>query len=99
MSVPRLIAGSDMIGVVPLSLASWCAQMFGLRILEPPMTLPKIPLKQFWHRRIQNDPAVGWLRGIVSDRLLGSDPRQAMSLDYRGVSAPGAGGKSREAPR
>jgi DNA-binding transcriptional LysR family regulator len=79
MSVPRLIAGSDMIGVVPLSLASWYAQVFGLRVLEPPMSLPKIPLKQFWHRRIHNDPAVRWLRGIVSDRLVGRDPRQAMS--------------------
>lgn len=84
MSVPRLIAGSDMIGVVPLSLASWYAQVFGLRILEPPIALPKIPLKQFWHRRVHNDPAVSWLRGIVSDRLVGKDPRRAMFPDSGG---------------
>ncbi len=82
MSVPRLVAGTNMISIVPLSLASWYAQVFGLRILEPPITLPKISLKQFWHRRIHNDPAVTWLRGIVSDRLVGRDPRQAMSPDY-----------------
>jgi len=82
MSAPRLIAGSDMIAVVPLSLASWYAQVFGLRILEPPISLPKIQLKQFWHRRIHNDAAAKWLRGVVSDRLVGRDPRRAMFPDH-----------------
>lgn len=77
MSIPRLVAATDMISVVPLSLASSFTAVYGLRILEPPMALPNILLKQFWHRRMHNDPALVWLRGIVSDRLVGMNPREA----------------------
>lgn len=77
MSVPRLVAASDMISVVPLSLAARFAGVYGLRILEPPMALPRILLKQFWHRRMDNDPALSWLRSLIADRLIGLDPREA----------------------
>lgn len=75
MSVPRLVAASDMISAVPLSLASRFADVYGLRIFEPPMPLPKVLLKQFWHRRMGNDPALGWLRSLIASQLLGLDPR------------------------
>lgn len=75
MSVPRLVAASDMISVVPLSLASRFSEVYGLRIIEPPMALPHVLLKQFWHRRMDNDPALGWLRWLIADRLVGIDPR------------------------
>jgi DNA-binding transcriptional LysR family regulator len=82
MSVPRLVAASDMISVVPLSLASRFAGVYGLRIVEPPMPLPKVPLKQFWHRRMDNDPALGWLRSLIAGQLVGLDPREAPSYSY-----------------
>lgn len=82
MSVPRLIAGTDMISVVPLSLATWFAQTFGLKVVEPPIKMPLIPLKQFWHRRMHKDPAVAWLRTIVARQLMDRDPGQAMSPQY-----------------
>jgi DNA-binding transcriptional LysR family regulator len=75
LSVPRLVASSDMISIVPLSLASRFEKVYGLRIIDPPMGLPHIVLKQFWHRRMDNDPAVQWLRGLVADCLMGLDPR------------------------
>lgn len=83
MSMPRLVAATDMISVVPLSLASSFVQQYGLRIVEPPMVLANISLKQFWHRRMENDPGITWLRAIVSDRLVGKDPREALWLDPR----------------
>jgi DNA-binding transcriptional LysR family regulator len=71
-----------MISVVPLSLASRFAGVYGLRIVEPPMPLPKVPLKQFWHRRMDNDPALGWLRSLIAGQLVGLDPREAPSYSY-----------------
>lgn len=82
MSVPRLIAGTDMISVVPLSLATWFAQAFCLKIVAPPVEVPLIPLKQFWHRRMHNDPAISWLRAIVAQQLVDRDPGPAMSPQY-----------------
>lgn len=78
MSMPRLIAATDMIGVIPLSLASSLEQQYALRIVDPPLALASITVKQFWHRRMHNDPAVAWLRGIISDQLVGRDPRKAI---------------------
>jgi DNA-binding transcriptional LysR family regulator len=64
-----------MISIVPLSLASRFKNVYGLSIIDPPMALPNIALKQFWHRRMDNDPAITWLRGLVADCLVGLDPR------------------------
>jgi DNA-binding transcriptional LysR family regulator len=81
MSMPCLVAATDMIGVVPLSLASSLAQQYDLRIIEPPLALASITVKQFWHRRMQKDPGVAWLRGVISDQLVGRDPRKAIWPD------------------
>lgn len=69
MSVPRLVASSNMVSVVPLSLATLFADVYGLQIFNSPITLPTVHLKQFWHRRMDSDPALEWFRGIVSSEL------------------------------
>lgn len=74
MSIPRLVGATDMIGIIPLSLARSFMVQYGLRIIAPPLALSSIILKQFWHRRMHNDPAICWLRGIVADQLIGRDP-------------------------
>jgi DNA-binding transcriptional LysR family regulator len=81
MSVPQIIANSDMIATVPLSLGAWYVES-GLKLLQPPVDIPLIELKQFWHRRMENDPSVRWLRSIVAEQLRDRDPSLAMSPDY-----------------
>lgn len=81
MSVPHLIACSDMISVVPQSLGLWNIDA-GLKLLEPPMDIPLIELKQHWHRRRNEDPGLRWFRDIVAQELEGRDPSRAMSADY-----------------
>jgi DNA-binding transcriptional LysR family regulator len=74
MSAPLLVAGSDMITTVPRAVGmAWAAQA-DLQLLEPPMDIPAIPLKQFWHRRFNDDRRLVWLRGLVADLFLGRDP-------------------------
>lgn len=74
MSVPQLIRESDMISTVPLTLGLVFGRRHGIRLVDPPIEIPAIPLKQFWHRRLQNDPALSWLRSIVSAEFGGRDP-------------------------
>lgn len=81
MSVPRFVANSDMIAIVPLSLGVWYAD-HRLKLLQPPVAIPQIELKQHWHRRKDDDPAVAWFRRIVSEELQSRDPSQAMSTGY-----------------
>ncbi len=89
MSVPQLIAQSDMIATVPYSLGAWYADI-GLKLLPPPMRIPLIKLKQHWHRRMENEPAIGWLRNVVSQELRGRDPVLAIA---KGRAANGRAAK------
>ncbi|SEI21061.1 LysR family transcriptional regulator [Tardiphaga sp. OK245] len=81
MSVPQLVATSDMIATVPFSLGAWYANA-GLKLMPPPVSIPLIELKQHWHRRMDNEPAVRWLQSIVAEELRDRDPALAMSADY-----------------
>jgi DNA-binding transcriptional LysR family regulator len=74
MSVPLLVAGSDLISTVPHAVASIFATMAPLKLLSPPFETPLINLQQIWHRRVDRDPAVLWFRGLVAELFLGHDP-------------------------
>jgi DNA-binding transcriptional LysR family regulator len=61
--VPLLIEQHpDLIATVPLDLASVFAKYGTVRIVRPPVTLPRFALKQHWHSRFHHDPAIIWLR-------------------------------------
>ena len=76
MSAPLLVASSDMITTVPRAVARAYSRMTPLKIIEPPIEIPPIELKQFWHRRFQNDPAVQWLRTTIARLFLRNDPSE-----------------------
>lgn len=77
MSIPALVATTDMVSVVPQSLADTFAPLFGLQVFDPPIALPKIPVKQFWSRSMQAEPGLCWLRGLVAERFIRSNMRDA----------------------
>lgn len=74
MSVPLIVANSDIISVVPKAVGQAYARHTNLKLLEPPIDIPAIELKQFWHSRVHNDSAVVWLRGLIARTFLGKDP-------------------------
>jgi DNA-binding transcriptional LysR family regulator len=74
MSAPQLVADSDMISIVPLALGVWFARMGNVRTVAPPIEIPRIPLKQFWHKRVHNDVALSWLRGLITNTFFERDP-------------------------
>lgn len=79
MSVPHLVANSDMIATVPASLGAWYRNG-GIKILKPPIDIPLIQLGQFWHRRLDRDSEIRWFRDIVNEQLLDRDASQALSF-------------------
>ncbi len=67
MSIPFIIAQSDLIVTVPHAVGMFAKSMhMNIRIAQPPMRTPKIDLKLHWHRNFQGDPKNKWLRELVA---------------------------------
>ena len=68
MSLPMIIAQSDLIATVPHAAAMYYSKAVNnVRSVMLPFDSPKIELKQHWHRKFQNDPKSRWIRSIVRD--------------------------------
>jgi DNA-binding transcriptional LysR family regulator len=67
LSVPPIVANTDLIATVPERLAQECAGPYQLQVLEHPVKMPAFELKMFWHRRVHTDPANQWLRAVVAE--------------------------------
>ncbi len=66
LSVPYLVAQSDLLVTVPEKMAAAAAAAFGLRVLPHPVSLPAFEVNLFWHRRVHQDPANRWLRELLA---------------------------------
>ncbi len=77
MSVPLLVAESELISTVPAAVAGIFATMARLRVVAPPLALPRINIQQFWHRRVHDEPSNRWLRGLICELFLNRDPSPA----------------------
>lgn len=65
----ELLAGSDLIAVLPESLAGIYCRSGRLRKWPVPVALPRYDVKQYWHRRSNKDPGVTWLRKLIATEL------------------------------
>ncbi|MGI4812395.1 MAG: LysR family transcriptional regulator [Janthinobacterium lividum] len=66
MSIPSIIARSDLVATVPLGLATAFSQMPSIRMVKPPYEIPKFDLRTHWHRKFHNDPTNRWLREVIA---------------------------------
>lgn len=65
MSLPFIIAGTDLCATVPAAVGSSEVASGAIRTVEPPFPTPRFPVKQFWHRRFNADQRSRWLREVV----------------------------------
>jgi DNA-binding transcriptional LysR family regulator len=83
LSIPRLIAQSDMVVTVPHAIGiEYGTEAHGLKVLQPPFASPRIELRQHWHRKTHKDARNVWLRRLVS-RLFNDD-----NDEWRGGDKP-----------
>jgi len=82
MSVPFLVAQSDMMTVVPLAVGRIYASLLRLKMLPLPFHLSAVDLKQFWHRRAHTDPEILWLRRTVATLFVGRDPTKSADSEF-----------------
>lgn len=65
-STPIVVERSDLVVTVPEPIAHYFASVSSnLRVVELPFKLPRIEIKQSWHRRFHADPRNQWLRSMV----------------------------------
>lgn len=62
----RVLTSSDLISVLPDSLAGIYCRSGELRKWPLPFSLPRYKVKQYWHRRANDDPGVAWLRKLIA---------------------------------
>jgi DNA-binding transcriptional LysR family regulator len=74
LTVPWLIAGSDLMATVPAGVGRIFARLAPVRFTPLPFDAPDIALQQIWHRRSHNEPGSAWLRRLVAELFLRRDP-------------------------
>lgn len=62
MAALQVLPGTDLVYTGPAGLLRNPAMARGLRVFEPPLTLPAFRTQQAWARRAEDDPALQWLR-------------------------------------
>jgi DNA-binding transcriptional LysR family regulator len=61
-----LVMKSDLISTVPERLAQRFVKIYPLRLLPPPLPLPRFTLSIAWHPRLENDPPHAWFRNAIA---------------------------------
>ena len=62
MSVPFIVASSDIIVTLPKAVATSFSMLARVKVLTPPIETPLFDLKQHWHERYHLDAANQWIR-------------------------------------
>ena len=64
LSVPFLVASSDLVATVPKLIGERFSMLSNIKMVPPPFETPIIEVKQFWHRRFHSDPRSIWYRHL-----------------------------------
>ena len=67
LSVPSLVASTDVVAAVPATLVGLHPLGTRLRVFALPVAQRRFKVMQHWHRRAHEEPASRWLRKAVHD--------------------------------
>jgi DNA-binding transcriptional LysR family regulator len=89
LTIPTTLVGTDLIATLPLTQARAFAAQHPLKVLEPPLRLPRIRYGAYWHERSHKDEGHRWLRRMIQDAARSAYP------DTRGPRTREAAERSR----
>lgn len=69
LTVPYVVAESDLIAVVPAGLAARFRKKLPLEVRPVPLRLPPFRMRLLWHEHTAEDPGQQWLRGEILECL------------------------------
>jgi len=62
---PAILEQTDLIATLPLRMLTPMAERFALRLREPPFDLGETQIFQHWHRHLDANPGIAWLRSEI----------------------------------
>lgn len=80
-SVPEVVANTDLIAVMPKTLADFYATLLPLLVMPLPIAIPSYGVTMFWHERFHRDPKNRWLRNVFIDLYAAGRIRNFPSQD------------------
>lgn len=66
MTAAPILAGTDLVCLMPEMLADQIAPLYGLVSRPVPLKAMKFPIALYWHERVHRDPGNIWLRGLFT---------------------------------
>ena len=81
LSAALLASETDAVVTVPKAMAEALARRLDLRLVVPPLKLPKIEVSQYWHERFHRDAGNRWIRELFADLLSGGPGRSTSARD------------------
>jgi DNA-binding transcriptional LysR family regulator len=74
LPLPFVVAGTDLVAIVPERLAHRVADPAGVLVVEPPFGTVELIEAAWWHPTRSADPALSWLRGVLRDTAAALSP-------------------------
>lgn len=74
LPLPFVVAGTDLVAIVPERLAHRVAEPTGVLVVEPPFGTVELIEAAWWHPTRSADPALSWLRGVLRDTAAALSP-------------------------
>ncbi|MEH6458264.1 LysR family transcriptional regulator BsrA [Chitinimonas sp. JJ19] len=69
MSIPAVVAGSELLGTMPLRLAQHFATYLPITLHPLPMSVPPVQVSLIWHRSRDADSGLRWLRRQITETV------------------------------
>jgi LysR family nod box-dependent transcriptional activator len=90
--LPELVVGTSRIATMPETLARLHANYLPLKLLPPPIQIPRLREQIQWHRYRDVDTALTWLRKLLREvaQSLGRFPAKPDSFNLEPAGAPPA---------
>lgn len=66
-ATPFVVADSQLIAMIPSTLATRFSHLAKIRLHRPPLEFPSYPVSMAWHPRVHAEPGHRWLRQLIID--------------------------------
>lgn len=67
LTIPLIVARSDMLATMPKRLAEPFVEQYDLQLLQLPLKVPRVKYAAYWHERGQTDIGHRWLRNQLME--------------------------------
>ena len=64
---PHVVATTDLVWTAPEGIARVFVEYLPLVLRDPPLRIDGFTVSMRWHARVDGDPGLAWLRGVLRE--------------------------------